>query len=78
MLTSERRHYHKRANDRLAWKRRTNSYCREIGWGNVPGLGKWYKRQLHKARRRYIRAELRGHRGKSPASWESEVNWRGT
>ena len=22
-------------------------------WGNRPGLGRWWKRQMHKARRRY-------------------------
>lgn len=46
-------------------------------WGNVPGNGRWWKRQLSKARRRYINALLRSGRGKEPIGLESEVNWKG-
>lgn len=45
-------------------------------WSNTPGMGKWYKRQLSKARRRYIKFTLLGIRVKEPTGWESEVNWK--
>lgn len=44
-------------------------------WPGV-GVGRYWKRQLAKARRRYIKALLRGDRGKEPTHLESEVNWR--
>ena len=37
-----------------------------------PGVGRWYKRQLSKARRRAWKT------GKEPVKWESECNWKGT
>lgn len=43
-------------------------------WGDSGG--KWTKRQLSKARRRYIKAILLGHLAKEPTGWESTVNWR--
>ena len=42
------------------------------------GIGKYWKRRLAKARRRYIKAILRGDKGKCPLGLESEVNWKGT
>jgi hypothetical protein len=46
-------------------------------WGNKPHLGRWYKRRLSKARRRYIRTLIRLGRAKEPIGLEREVNWRG-
>jgi hypothetical protein len=46
-------------------------------WGNVPHIGRWYKRRLSKARRRYVRDLLRFGRAKEPTGIESEVNWKG-
>jgi hypothetical protein len=53
-------------------------------WGNKPGLGSWWKRALHKARRRYWREMIaRGFwldkvepHPREPVRYESEVNWR--
>ena len=42
------------------------------------GMGRWYKRRLSKARRRYARQLIRFGRGKSPANVETECNWKGT
>jgi hypothetical protein len=39
-------------------------------------IGRWWKRQLSKARRRYIKHTLRGIRSKEPTGYESVVNWR--
>lgn len=41
-----------------------------------PRSGRWWKRALAKARRRYIRAQLLGIKGKEPTGYESEVNWK--
>lgn len=46
-------------------------------WPNSPGFGRWMKRRLSKARRRYIKSVLRTGRGKEPTRIESEVNWKG-
>jgi len=46
-------------------------------WGNKPRLGRWFKRRLSKARRRYIKQLLWYGRGKEPTSIESEVSWKG-
>jgi len=53
-------------------------------WGNKPGLGRYWKREMHQARRRYWREMIR--RGywcgtvaphpRTPARYEREVNWR--
>jgi hypothetical protein len=40
------------------------------------GIGKFWKRLLHHARRQQVRAELRGIRGKEHAGLEGTVNWR--
>jgi len=45
-------------------------------WGNKEGIGRYWKRILSKARRRYAKAELRGERGKEPVGLESTVNWK--
>lgn len=73
MLTAERKHHHKRVNqDReSAWWGTFKTW----GWPS-PGMGKWYKRRLHKARRQWYKARLRGQRGKEPVGLESEVNWK--
>jgi len=44
-------------------------------WGR-PGTGRWWKRQLSKARRRYARALLAQGRGKEPVRYERECNWK--
>jgi hypothetical protein len=44
--------------------------------GNHSGIGRFWKRRLSKARRRYIRDLLRLGRGKEPAGLESVVNWK--
>ena len=77
MLTSQRKHTHYLANQRLAWRYACRSYARTAGWPDRSGYGKWWKRRLHKARRRYAKAQLAGRRGKEPVGLESEVNWRG-
>lgn len=51
-------------------------------WGNKVGTGRWYKRQLSKARRRFGKALVRygeqayRHAG-CLAGVESETSWRG-
>lgn len=42
----------------------------------APHYGRWWKRKLSKARRRYAKMTLRGIRYKEPTGIESEVNWR--
>jgi hypothetical protein len=73
MITAERKHHHKRVNqDREAdWWGKFKTW----GWP-APHTGKWWKRRLHKARRRWYKARLRGQRGKEPTDIESEVNWK--
>ena len=40
--------------------------------------GRYYKRQLSKSRRRYIKQLLRtGRPAKESTHWESECNWKG-
>lgn len=46
-------------------------------WGNNSGTGKYWKRQLNKARRRFAKMTINFGKGKSPSHYESEVNWRG-
>ena len=48
-------------------------------WGNKPGFGKYWKRQLHKARRRYWKALHRHGKThpRTPTHYEAEVNWKG-
>jgi hypothetical protein len=41
-----------------------------------PGEGRFWKRRLSKARRRYVRALLKCGRGKEPVGIESTVNWK--
>ena len=45
-------------------------------WSGI-GIGRWYKRRLSKARRRYAKQMIKFGRGKSPANVETEVNWKG-
>ena len=46
-------------------------------WGNKSKRGRWYKRRLAKARRKYARAILRGEVHPRPTTtWESEVDYR--
>ena len=47
-----------------------------IGWLK-PGRGKFYKRQLHKAERRALKAKMQGRRASGVAYWRSEVNMKG-
>lgn len=46
-------------------------------WGNKIGIGRYYKRRLSKARRRYAKDLIKFGRGKEPTGLESEINWRG-
>lgn len=46
-------------------------------WGNSAGRGRYIKRQLSKARRRFWKSLVRFGRGKSPSNYESETNWKG-
>lgn len=41
-----------------------------------PGVGRYWKRKLSKARRKHAKEQLNGRRGKEPTAIESEVNWR--
>jgi len=41
-----------------------------------PGIGKFWKRRLNKARRKYIKNLIWFGRGKEPVSKESKINWR--
>ena len=49
-----------------------------FGWGGRIGTGKWWKRALHKARRRAAKAEITGRHVRGLAGYESTVNWRAT
>jgi hypothetical protein len=49
----------------------------KVRWSGE-GIGRFWKRQLAKARRRYIKAVLRGEKGKYPFRYERECNWKGT
>lgn len=44
---------------------------------NSRGEGRYWKRQLSKARRRFSKMLIYFGKGKSPSHYESEVNWRG-
>lgn len=44
-------------------------------WRGV-GIGKFWKKLLHHARRQQVRAEMRGIRGKEHSGREGEVNSR--
>ena len=46
-------------------------------WGNKRGMGRYWKRQLSKARRRASKAEIDGRKVRGLAGIESEVNWKG-
>ena len=39
-------------------------------------VGRYWKRQLSKARRRFAKQVLRHGRGKEPTRYESECNWK--
>lgn len=73
MLSTERKHHHRRVNKKRLWwidRRKLSS-----SWP-APHIGKWWKRKLHKARRRWYKERLHGRRGKEPTAYESEVNWK--
>lgn len=78
MLTPQRKADQRRVRARIQWKAQVRSYVKQVGWGNVPGRGRYWKRQLHRARRRYWKDRLAGRRGKDPAPYESTVSWRDT
>jgi len=42
------------------------------------GQGRYWKRQLSKARRRYAKMLIWFGRGKEPTHYESECNWKGS
>ncbi len=67
MLTAKRKHHHRRVNEKLN--------CRHLCWPGR-GIGKHWKRRLHKARRKFAKDTLHGRRGKEPVGLESEVNWK--
>lgn len=75
MLTPKRRHHHRRVNQRLGpW---SGLWGSGYSWGNRRGQGRFWKKALHRARRRYWRDKLRGARHPHyPAGLESTVNWR--
>lgn len=47
-------------------------------WSYKSGHGRWCKRRLSKARRRYAKQMIRFGRGKEPTGIESYVNYKGT
>ena len=57
----------------------------KLMWGKA-GKGRYCKRQLSKARRRYTREMIRGRfwldgvepHPRTPLRWESECNWKAT
>lgn len=59
--------------------RRRYPWLRHSSRWRKAGQGRWYKRNLSKARRQHGRRELQGlHPRKGYQMWTSEVNWRGT
>ena len=46
-------------------------------WSGKPGNGRYMKRSLSKARRRYAKCKLRGISAKEPTGLESLVNYKG-
>jgi len=48
-----------------------------VRWGHA-GTGRWWKRQLSKARRRIGRLVCRGQEPRRAPRYESECNWKGT
>jgi hypothetical protein len=46
-----------------------------VRWSHA-GTGRWWKRQLSKARRRLGRAHCYGRRAKSSNRYEHECNWK--
>jgi len=78
MLTPERKNHQERVNRKNAWRDLCDNYVRYAGWRNRTGLGRYLKRRLSKARRKYYKNILRGLRGKEPVTLEGRVNWRGT
>jgi len=74
VLTADRKHHQQRINRNRDWFERDHGN-KTWGWP-APHIGKWWKRRLHKARRQWYKARLRGQRGKEPTGLESEVNWK--
>jgi len=62
--------------DRLKVKR---GWPNRYFWGWTPGMGRYMKRQLSKARRRAWKAELRTGRpgDRYRLHWERECDWKG-
>jgi hypothetical protein len=56
-------------------RERNAAICWTCKWPG-PGTGRWWKRKLSKARRRYAKMTLQGIRYKEPNGIESEVNWK--
>ena len=50
-------------------------YWKQWGWGR-PGTGRWWKRQLSKARRKYSKHMILYGRAREPLGWERECNWK--
>lgn len=61
-----RRFFNERGGDHVSFSEK---------WPGV-GIGRFWKRQLSKARRRHIKAELDGRRGKEPTHYEGMVNYK--
>ena len=70
MLTPRRRKDHWRVN------RKWEPLWHDV-WVDHRGIGKWYKRRLSRAERRFAKAQLKGLKGKEPSGLRGEVNWRG-
>ncbi len=82
MLTPQRRHDHRRVNRKLNAKLRALDrwFYKSPGyeWHNIPGCGRYWKHQLHKAERRAWKAELIGRKPRGLGYYRSTVNWRAT
>ncbi len=46
-------------------------------YGRKSGIGKFWKRKLHKAERRAAKMKIRGKRSSKIAGIRGEVNWKG-
>ena len=70
MLTERRRRDHWRVN------RKYEAWWSKV-WHDSTGIGKYYKKKLNRAERRFAKARLKGLKGKEPIGHRSDVNWRG-
>jgi hypothetical protein len=55
---------------------RDNQPLWKLSWSNA-GVGRYWKRQLSKSRRRYIKSFLLFGRGKHSTHYETECNYKG-